>query len=105
MYLEIIVTFYPNSYSQFENPEAPDFEKIASASSFFSKLSLPSSIPLPTSFIKVFPLPLPLKINRFRIPGLNNKAFGSQYIRKQNDVGRYNRAGLHSAQLAAAEEP
>ena len=49
----IIVTFYPNGCSQFENPEAPDFEKIASASSFFSTLSLPSPLPLPTSFIKV----------------------------------------------------
>ena len=55
----IIVAFYPNGCSQFENPEAPDFEKIASASSSFSTLSLP----LPTSFIKV--LPLPQKINRF----------------------------------------
>ena len=59
----VIVTFYPNSYSQFENAEAPDFDKIASASSSFSTLSLPSLLPLPTSFIKV--LPLPQKINRF----------------------------------------
>ena len=63
-YIIIIVTFYPNGCSQVENPEAPDFEKIASASGSFSKLSLPSSLPLPTSFIKV--LPLPQKINRFR---------------------------------------
>ena len=56
----IIVTFYPNGCSQVENPEAPDFEKIASGS--FSTLSLP----LPTSFIKV--LPLPRKINRFQLP-------------------------------------
>ena len=55
----IIVTFYPNGFSQVENPKAPDFEKIASASGSFSTLSLP----LPTSFIKV--LPLPQKINRF----------------------------------------
>ena len=25
----MIVTFYPNGCSQFENPDAPDFEKIA----------------------------------------------------------------------------
>ena len=55
----IIATFYPDGCSQVENPEAPDFEKIASASGSFSTLSLP----LPTSFIKV--LPLPQKINRF----------------------------------------
>ena len=61
--LIIIVTFYPNGSSQFENPEAPDFEKIASASNSFSTLSLRSSLPLSTSFIKV--LPLPQKINRF----------------------------------------
>ena len=59
----IIVTFYPYGCSQVKNPEAPDFEKIASASGSFSTLSLPSSLPLPTSFIKV--LPLPRKINRF----------------------------------------
>ena len=59
----IIVAFYSNGCSQVENPEAPDFEKIASASGFFSTLSLPSLLPLPTSFIKV--LPLPQKINRF----------------------------------------
>ena len=50
------VIFHPNGCSQVENPEAPDFEKIASASGSFSTLSLPSS--LPTSFIKVLPLPL-----------------------------------------------
>ena len=61
----IIVTFYPNGCSQLENPEAPDFEEIASASSSFSTLSLPSSLPLPTLFIKVLPLPLTQKINRF----------------------------------------
>ena len=55
----IISTFYPNG-CQFENPKMSDFEKIASASSSFSTLSLP----LPTSFITV--LPLPQKINRFR---------------------------------------
>ena len=59
----IIVTFYPNGCSQFENPEAPDFEKIASASSSFSPLLLPSLLPLSTSSIKV--LSLPQKINRF----------------------------------------
>ena len=59
----IIVTFYPNDRSQFENPEAPDFEKIASPSSFFSSLLLPSLLSLPTSFIKV--LLLPQKINHF----------------------------------------
>ena len=59
----IVVTFYPNGCSQFENPEAPDFEKIASASGSFSTLSLPSSLPLPTSFIKVLPLLLPQKIS------------------------------------------
>ena len=37
----IIVTFYPNGCSQFENPQAPDFEKTASAFSYFSTLSLP----------------------------------------------------------------
>ena len=47
-------TFYANGCSQNENPEAPDFEKIGSASSSFSILSLPSSLPLPTSIIKVF---------------------------------------------------
>ena len=62
----IIVTFHSNGCSQFENPEAPDFEKIASASSSFLTLSLPSSLPLPTSFIEV--LPLPQKINRFQLP-------------------------------------
>ena len=67
----IIVTFYPNGCSQFENAEAPDFEEIASASSSFSTLLLPSSLPLLTSFIKV--LPLPQKINcfhrlRFQLP-------------------------------------
>ena len=61
----IIVTFYPNGCSQVENSEAPDFEKIASASGSFSTVSLPSSLPLPTSFIKV--LPLPQKINRFHV--------------------------------------
>ena len=59
----IIVTFYPNGCSQFENPAAPDLKKIASASSSFSALSLPSSLPLLTSFIKL--IPLPQKINRF----------------------------------------
>ena len=58
--INIFVTFYSNGCSQFENPEAPDFEKIASVSSSFSTLSLPSSPPLPISFIKVLPLPLPL---------------------------------------------
>ena len=60
----IIATFYPNGCSQVENSEAPDFEKIATTSGSFSTLSLPSSLPLPTSFITV--LPLPQKINRFR---------------------------------------
>ena len=75
----IIVTFYPNGCSHFENSEAPDFEKIASAFSSFSTLSLPSSLTLPTSFIKV--LTLPQKINRFHrfrfhIPGIyNHKTF------------------------------
>ena len=59
----IIVILYLNRCSQFENTEAPDFEKIASASSSSSTLSLPSSLLLSTSFIKV--LPLPQKINRF----------------------------------------
>ena len=69
----IIVTFYPSGCSQFENLEAPDFVKIASASSSFSTLSLPSSLPLPTCFIKVLLLPLSKKINcfhrfRFQLP-------------------------------------
>ena len=38
MYLEVILfisgTFYPNGCSQFDNPEAPDFVKMAFASSF-----------------------------------------------------------------------
>ena len=34
----IIVTFYPSGCCQVENPEAPDFEKIASASGSFSTL-------------------------------------------------------------------
>ena len=55
--INIIVIFYSNGCSQVENPEAPDFEKIASVSSSFSTLSLPSSPPLPISFIKVLPLP------------------------------------------------
>ena len=59
----IIVTFYPYGCSQVENQEAPDFEKFASSSGSFSTLSLLSSLGLPTSFIKV--LPLPQKINRF----------------------------------------
>ena len=62
----IIVTFHSDGSSQVENPEAPDFEKIASASGSFSTLSLLRSLPLPTSFIKV--LPLPQKINRFQLP-------------------------------------
>ena len=66
----IIVTFHPNGCSQGENPEAPDFGKIASASGSFSTLSLPSS--LPTSFIKVLPLPWKLTAStssfRFHIP-------------------------------------
>ena len=53
----IVVTFYSNGCSQFENPEELDFEKIAFASSSFSTLSLPSSLPLPTTFIKVLPPP------------------------------------------------
>ena len=64
----IIVTFYPNGFSQLENPESPDFEKIASVSSSFSTLSLPSALPLSTYFIKLLPLPLPQKINRFQLP-------------------------------------
>ena len=64
-----VVTLDPNGCSQFESPEAPDFEKIASASSSFSTLSLL----LPTSFIKVLPLPQKLtastaSVFRFRIP-------------------------------------
>ena len=50
----IVVTFYPNGCSRFENPEAPDFEKIASSSSSFSALSLP---------------------NRFRFQPLSSKCF------------------------------
>ena len=65
-FIIIIVTFYPNSCSLFENLEVPDLEKIASASNSFLTLSLPSSLPLPTFFIKV--LPLPQKINRFQLP-------------------------------------
>ena len=61
----VIVTFYPNGCSQVENTEALDFEKIDSASSSFSTLLLPSSLPLPSSFIKV--LPLPQKINRLHL--------------------------------------
>ena len=57
-----IVAFYPNNCSQFENPETPYLEKIASASSSFSTLSLPSSLPLLTSLIKALPLSLPQKI-------------------------------------------
>ena len=53
----IIVAFYPNGCRQFENPEAPDFEKIASASSSFLALLLPNSLPFPTSYIEVFLLP------------------------------------------------
>ena len=46
----IIVTFYPNDCSQFENPEAPDFEKI-------------------------LPLPAPFQRFRFRIQPLSSKCF------------------------------
>ena len=53
----IIVTFHPNGCSQFENPEAPDFKKNASASSFRVRFRFR---PL---FIKV--LLLLQKINRF----------------------------------------
>ena len=63
-YYWLLLHFNPNGCSQFENPEALNFEEIASAYSSFSTLLLPSSLPLPTSFIKV--LPLPQKINRFR---------------------------------------
>ena len=56
------ISYHATGCSQIENPEAPDFEKIASASGSFSTLSLP----LPTSFIKV--LSLPQKINRFQLP-------------------------------------
>ena len=70
-WLSILYYYYycnilPNGCSQIENPEVLDFEKIASASSSFSTLSLPSSLSLPTSFIKV--LPLPQKFNRFQLP-------------------------------------
>ena len=88
MYLEIIliVTFYPNDCSQFENSEAIDFEKIASASSSFSTLSLLSSLPLPTSFIKVFPLPQ--KINRFHfhISDWNWVRTAANYAQFKNSV-------------------
>ena len=53
----IIVAFYPNGCTEFENPEVSDFQKIASAFGSFLTLSLP------TSFIKV--LPLPQKFNCF----------------------------------------
>ena len=62
-YYWLLLHFTANGCSQFENLEALNFEEIASASSSFSTLSLPSSLLLPTSFIKV--LPLPQKINRF----------------------------------------
>ena len=64
-FIMIIVTFYLNGCNQVENSEAPDFGKIASASGSCSTLSLPSLLPLPTSFIKVIPLPLLQKLNRF----------------------------------------
>ena len=68
----MIVTFYPNGCSQFENPEAPDFEKIASDSSSFSTLPPPSSFLLPTSFIKLLLLPQKInRFNRFRFPAFN----------------------------------
>ena len=68
----VIVAFYPNGCSQFENPEAPDFKKIASSSRSFSTLSLPSLLPLPSSFIKVLLLPQKLNhFHRFRIPASN----------------------------------
>ena len=72
----VIVTFYPNGCSQVENPEAPDFEKIASASGSFLTLSLP----LPTSFIKV--LPLPQKINCFHIPAGGSRINYVQYVQR-----------------------
>ena len=73
--ITIIVIFYPNGCCQFKNPEASDSEEIASTSSSFSTLTLPSSFPLLTSFIKV--LALSAKINRFHrfrfaIPDLDN---------------------------------
>ena len=55
----IIVTFYPNGCCKFENPEAPDFEKIASASSSFSTLLLP----------------LPAPFQHFRFQTLSSKCF------------------------------
>ena len=82
----IIVTLYPNGCSQFQNPEAPDFEKIASAFSSFSTLSLPSLLSLPISFSKMLLLPLPQKLTafttssflfRFHIPDLNIPKYAS----------------------------
>ena len=59
--------FYSNGCSHVENPKAPDFEKIASASGSFSTLSLP------TSFMKV----LPQKLNHFRfhIPDVDHQPY------------------------------
>ena len=63
----IIVAFYPNDCSQFQNPEATDFEKIASAFSSFSTLSVPSSLPLPTNFFHQS-ASASKKINCFQLP-------------------------------------
>ena len=62
----LLLLHFTYGCSELENPEASDFEKIASASGSFSTLWLPSSLPLPTSFIKV--LPLPQNFNRFQLP-------------------------------------
>ena len=63
-----IVTFTPTVVARLKIRKRHDFEKIASAFGSFSTLSLPSSLPLPTSFIKALPLPRKIHCFRFHIP-------------------------------------
>ena len=88
----IIVPFYPSGCGQLENPEAYNFEKIASASSSFSTLLFPRSLPLPTSFIKVLPLPQKLTASTasassflFHIPDYKSD-IGIQYMNTKASV-------------------
>ena len=79
----IIVTFYLNGCSRFENPEAPDFEKFASASSSFSALSLPNRFRFQPLLSKCFRFHKKLTAStasassfRFHIPGLRRRHWG-----------------------------
>ena len=85
--ITIIVAFYHNGCSLVENPEAPDFEKIASASGSFSTLSLPSSLSLQPLSSKCFRFRFHKKLSAstasafnfrfcFHIPGLQRNYKG-----------------------------